>query len=174
MAAQSLIGRLLRDRGRYREAAETIGRAIVSVTGGEPGSATDALQDALAQVHERAGDRAQAVQLLEQAFARRPQSQELAFALGAAYQRNGQWERAVETVRGSILKRDADNVQALNFIGYALASKRAAARRGAPPARARAAAQADERRGRRQPRLALREDRIGSTTPSACWCRPIG
>ncbi|MGZ3408094.1 MAG: tetratricopeptide repeat protein, partial [Polyangia bacterium] len=123
VAAQSLIGRLLRDRGRYREAAENIGRAIVSVTGAEPGSASDALQDALAQVHERAGDHAQAVKLLEQAFARRPQSQELAFALGAAYQRNGQWERAVETVRGAILKRDADNVQALNFIGYALASE---------------------------------------------------
>jgi tetratricopeptide (TPR) repeat protein len=123
VAAQSLIGRLLRDRGRYREAADNIGRAIVSVSGGEPGSATDVLQDALAQVHERAGDRGQAVRLLEQAFARRPQSAELAFALGAAYQRNGQWERAVETVRGAILKRDADNVQALNFIGYALASE---------------------------------------------------
>jgi tetratricopeptide (TPR) repeat protein len=123
VAAQSLIGRLLRDRGRYREAAENIGRALLSLSGGEPGSASDALQDALAQVHERAGDRAQAVKLLEQAFARRPQSSELAFALGAAYQRNGQWERAVEVVRGAILKRDADNVQALNFIGYALASE---------------------------------------------------
>jgi tetratricopeptide (TPR) repeat protein len=123
VAAQSLIGRMLRDRGRYREAAETIGRALSSVASGEQGSATDALQDALAQVHERAGDHAQAVKLLEQALARRPQSAELAFALASAYQRNGQWERAVDVVRASILKRDADNVQALNFIGYALASE---------------------------------------------------
>ncbi|MCA1662829.1 MAG: tetratricopeptide repeat protein, partial [Myxococcales bacterium] len=89
VAAQSLIGRMLRDRGRYREAAETIGRALSSVASGEQGSATDALQDALAQVHERAGDNAQAVKLLEQALARRPQSAELAFALASAYQRNG-------------------------------------------------------------------------------------
>lgn len=123
VAAQSLIGRMLRDRGRYHEAAETIGRALSSVAGAEQGSATDALQDALAQVHERAGDPAQAVALLERALARRPQSAELAFALGTAYQRNGQWERAVDVVRARILKRDADNVQALNFIGYALASE---------------------------------------------------
>ncbi len=111
VAAQAMIGRMLRDRGRYREAADTIGRAIVSVTGAEPGSATDALEDALAQVHERAGEPAQAVSLLEQALARRPQSPDLAFALASAYQRNGQIDRAVDTVRASILKRDAENVQ---------------------------------------------------------------
>jgi Flp pilus assembly protein TadD len=55
-------------------------------------------------------------------LAKRPQSFELRFALGAAYQRDGQWERAVETVR-AILKRDGDNVQALNFVGYALAQE---------------------------------------------------
>jgi tetratricopeptide (TPR) repeat protein len=123
VAAQSLIGRMLRDRGRYREAAETIGHALATVAGGQPSGASDALEDALAQVHERAGDRATAVRLLEAALARRPQSEKLAFALGAAYQRNGQWERAVDVVRASILKRDADNVDALNFIGYALASE---------------------------------------------------
>ena len=121
VAAQQLIGRMLRDRGHYREAAETIGRAIVSVTGAEPGSAAHALEDALAQVHEKAGESAQAVHLLEEALARRPQSPELAFSLATAYQRNGQIDRAVDTLRASILKRDADNVQALNFIGYALA-----------------------------------------------------
>jgi tetratricopeptide (TPR) repeat protein len=123
VGAQSLIGRMLRDRGRYREAAEAIGHALASVAGSEPAGASDALEDALAQVHERAGDGASAVRLLEQALARRPQSEKLAFALGAAYQRNGQWERAVDVVRGTILKRDADNVDALNFIGYALASE---------------------------------------------------
>src|SRR5439155_2409312 len=92
-----------------------------SIAGGEGGS-SDALEDLLAQVHERAGDRDQAMRELERALAKRPQSQELRFALGAAYQRDGQWERAVEVVR-AILKRDADNVQALNFVGYALAQE---------------------------------------------------
>jgi tetratricopeptide (TPR) repeat protein len=123
VAAQSVIGRLLRDRGRYREAVDVLGHAIASLTSGETGGAADALQDLLATVHERAGDREQAVKLLEQALARKPGSQELAFALGAAYERNGQWERAIEVVRGSILRRDADNVQALNFIGYAFAQQ---------------------------------------------------
>jgi tetratricopeptide (TPR) repeat protein len=113
---------MLRDRGRYREAVDVLGRAIASLASGETGAA-DALQDLLATVHERAGDREQAVKLLEQALARKPQSHELAFALGAAYERSGQWERAVDVVRGSILKRDADDVQALNFIGYAFAQQ---------------------------------------------------
>jgi tetratricopeptide (TPR) repeat protein len=122
VAAQSLIGRLLRDRGRYREAADVLGKALTSIAGGDAGGGSDALEDLLAQVHERAGDRELAVKDLERALAKRPQSAELRFALGAAYQRDGQWERAVETVR-AILKRDADNVQALNFVGYALASE---------------------------------------------------
>jgi tetratricopeptide (TPR) repeat protein len=123
VAAQSLIGRLLRDRGRYREAVDVLGKAIASVAGGEGGSGgSDMLEDLLAQVHERAGDRAQAVKQLEKALARRPQSVDLRFSLAAAYERDGQWDRAVETVR-AILKRDGDNVQALNFVGYALAQQ---------------------------------------------------
>jgi Flp pilus assembly protein TadD len=71
-------------------------------------------------VHERAGDRAQGIKVLESAMARRPQSQALTFLLGNAYARGGAWERAVETVQ-RILKRDPDSVQALNFIGFVLA-----------------------------------------------------
>jgi len=121
VAAQSVLGRLLRDRGRYREAADVLAKAITSVAAGEDG-AGDTLQDQLAQVHERAGDREQSIHLLERALARRPQSQELAFALGSAYERNGQWERAVDVVRG-LLRRDPDSVSAMNFIGYALAKQ---------------------------------------------------
>jgi tetratricopeptide (TPR) repeat protein len=121
VAAQSLIGRLLRDRGRYHEAAEALLKAITSVGAGDgSGNPGDALQDLLAQVHDRAGNAEQGVKLLERAIARRPQSQELLFALGSAYERTGQWERAVDLVRG-LLKRNPDSVQAMNFIGYALA-----------------------------------------------------
>jgi tetratricopeptide (TPR) repeat protein len=121
VAAQSLVGRLLRDRGRYREAADALVKAIGTVGGGE-GTPGDALQDLLAQVQQRAGNGEQGVKLLEHALHDRPGSQELAFALGSAYERNGQWERAVELVRG-LLKRDPDSVQAMNFIGYALAEQ---------------------------------------------------
>jgi tetratricopeptide (TPR) repeat protein len=121
VAAQSLIGRLLRDRGRYHEAADALLKAITSVGAGDgSGNPGDALQDLLAQVHDRAGNAEQGVKLLERAIARRPQSQELLFALGSAYERTGQWERAVDLVRG-LLRRNPDSVQAMNFIGYAFA-----------------------------------------------------
>jgi tetratricopeptide (TPR) repeat protein len=120
VAAQSLVGRLLRDRGRYREAADALGKAIASVAASEGSTSPgDALQDLLAQIHERAGNGEQGVKLLERAIARRPQSQELMFALGSAYERTGQWERGVDLVR-QLLKRNPDSVQAMNFIGYAL------------------------------------------------------
>ena len=44
------------------------------------------------------------------------------FALGNAYERNGQWERAVDVVR-ALLKREPESVTAMNFIGYALAKQ---------------------------------------------------
>jgi tetratricopeptide (TPR) repeat protein len=119
--AQERIGRLLRDSGRYREAIETLAKAIAAVGGGPAGSAVgDNLQDMLAQVHERAGNPSQGIRLLETALARRPQSSTLAFALGGALERAGQWERAVEVVRDAVLKHDPDSTQALNFIGFAL------------------------------------------------------
>jgi Flp pilus assembly protein TadD len=54
--------------------------------------------------------------------AQRPQSEELLFALGSAYERNGQWERAIELVRG-LMRREPESVSAMNFIGYALAKQ---------------------------------------------------
>jgi Flp pilus assembly protein TadD len=73
-------------------------------------------------VHERAGDRGQSIKLLEKAVAQRPQSEELVFALGATYERAGQWERAIEVVR-ELMRRDPESVSAMNFIGYALAKE---------------------------------------------------
>jgi tetratricopeptide (TPR) repeat protein len=119
--AQEQVGRLLRDSGRYREAIDQLGKAILQVAGVD-GEAGDALQDLLALTHERAGDRAQAIQLLEQALAKRPRSQALSFALAQAYRRDGQWERAVE-IADRLLKREPDSAQALNFVGFLFAER---------------------------------------------------
>ena len=117
-AAQARVGRLLSGSGRYREAIDLLARAIGVLAGDE----ADPLNDLLARVHERAGDAAQALRVLESALRRRPQSEALALSLGSAYLRAGRWERAIELLRG-VLKRDPDSVVALNFVGYALADR---------------------------------------------------
>jgi tetratricopeptide (TPR) repeat protein len=116
-ASQERIGRLLRDSGRYREAAELLGRAI-GLIASQNG---DSLQQLLAEVHERAGDAPAAIRVLEAAVQKRPQSASLALALGGAYQRQGQWQRAVDLVQKGVLLRDPESAPALNFVGYLLA-----------------------------------------------------
>jgi tetratricopeptide (TPR) repeat protein len=113
-ASQERIGRLLRDSGRYREATELLTRAIAQVNG-------DSLQQLLAEVHERAGDSAAGIHVLEAALQKRPLSASLALALGGAYQRAGQWQKAVELIEKGLLQRDPESAAALNFVGYALA-----------------------------------------------------
>jgi tetratricopeptide (TPR) repeat protein len=116
--AQKEIAEVLRDQGRYREAVELLARSIASVA--EP-EASDVLHDQLAKVHERAGDRKKAIELLEAALVKRPQSETLTLSLAAALEHSGAWERAIETVR-PLIKRDPDSAQALNFVGFVLAN----------------------------------------------------
>jgi tetratricopeptide (TPR) repeat protein len=125
VAAEERIVRVLRVGGRYREAVELLGGAIAEVSAGAQAGAAiaDQLEDLLAQLHERAGNAELATRGLERALERHPQSQTLAFALAAVYQRTGKWERAVDMVRSVVLRRDPDSPQALNFIGYALAER---------------------------------------------------
>ena len=120
--AQERIGRLLRDNGRYREAIELLGRAIVQVASSSQNvGAADALHELLAEVHERAGDSPASIRVLESALEKRPQSAALALALGASYQRAGQWQKAVDLVEKAVLAHDPESVQSLNFVGYLLA-----------------------------------------------------
>lgn len=119
--AQRQIAELLRDAGRYREAIEVVGKALTILAVGD-GDARDVLYRALAEIHERAGARAEAIKLLEDASKRRPGSSTLAFALAATLERDGQWQRAVD-VAERILRRDPESVPALNFIGFLLADR---------------------------------------------------
>lgn len=115
--AQESLARLLRDSGRYREAIELLGKALLSLGG--DGDTWESLNDLLAMTHERAGDRAQAIRVLESALGKRPRSQSLAFALAQAYQRDGQWKQAIDTAE-AVLKREPGSAAALNFVGFLL------------------------------------------------------
>ena len=125
VAAQSMIGRLLRDRGRYREAVELLGQR--HRLGGRRRAGRRA--PTRSRTRWRRCTSAPAIarrrsRLLEQALARRPQSPELAFALAIGLSaRRTVGARRRHGARDASCKRDADNVQALNFIGYALAHR---------------------------------------------------
>lgn len=121
--AQQRIGRLLCDLGRYREALDGFTKVLQQLgTEGTSGEVSDALTTGMALAHERSGDRAQGIKVLETAFARRPGSTALTLALGNHLARDGQWERAVETAK-RMLKRHPDSAQTLNFIGFTLAER---------------------------------------------------
>lgn len=122
--AQARLGRLLRDAGRFREALEALGRALAATATAAAApvasaSSTDgsgeSLYDAIARVHEDAGDRAGAIAQLEAAMAERPRAAEVQLALARTYQRDGQWERAVD-VALRVLKREPDHVGALMVV----------------------------------------------------------
>jgi tetratricopeptide (TPR) repeat protein len=120
--AQQRIGRLLRDNGRYREATEQVARAIAQIaTAYTNAAAADPLEELLAEIHERAGEPAAGIRELEQALQKRPHSAPLALALGAAYQRAGQWQKALELVEKGVLAHDPESAPALNFVGYLMA-----------------------------------------------------
>jgi len=131
---QVRLGRLLRDTGRFREALEALGRALAASASPTPAPSPspsgavaltddgESLYDVIARVQEDAGDRAGAVARLEAALAERPQAAEVQLALARTYQRDGQWEHAVELAQ-RVLKREPDHVAALTVVG-ALYSER--------------------------------------------------
>lgn len=99
--------------GQSRDAESTLVKAI----GRAP--TTDVLE-ALASFYARQNRLKDAVALLSGAVARAPRDETLTFALATALERQGDWQKAVDRVKG-LLEADARHPGALNFIGYTLA-----------------------------------------------------
>jgi tetratricopeptide (TPR) repeat protein len=120
--AQARLGRLLRDTGRFREALEALGRALAQTASTPADESGETLYDVVARVHEDAGDRAGAIAQLEAAVAERPRASDIQIALARAYQRDNQWDKAVDmTTR--VLKREPDHVGALLALGGLFAER---------------------------------------------------
>ncbi|MBN1207395.1 MAG: tetratricopeptide repeat protein [Myxococcaceae bacterium] len=81
------------------------------------------LYEALAATYHRRGRPAQGIALLREAVARQPRDEALLYALGAAYDQQGDSAQALARMRG-VLQLNADNASAMNFIGYLLALRR--------------------------------------------------
>ena len=114
VAAQLRLGRALGDAGRLKEG---IDRLTISSARVQDGDGSALLSTLLAELRERAGDRAGARHLIEEALARQPKSDALTYALGGLLDRAGEADRAVEVV-SAILARTPDHAEALNFIGW--------------------------------------------------------
>ncbi|WP_224245786.1 tetratricopeptide repeat protein [Hyalangium gracile] len=81
------------------------------------------LYEALASTLHRRGRSAEGVALLSEAVSRKPRDEALLYALGAAYDQQGDADKALAQMR-AVLAINADNAAAMNFIGYLLAQKR--------------------------------------------------
>ncbi|MDX2013100.1 MAG: tetratricopeptide repeat protein [Myxococcaceae bacterium] len=87
----------------------------------DPRPSSDVL-DALGGFYERQGRPADAVSLFSKALQKSPKDEPLLFALAAAQERKGDWQRAIDTMR-TVLEANPTNAAAMNFIGYTLADR---------------------------------------------------
>jgi len=107
--------RALERSGAKREAENILTSAIERHSSPE-------LIAALAELYHRNGRSRQAVGLLSEALAKTPEDQTLLYALGAAYERSGDFEQSIAQMR-LLLKVNPEHAAAMNFIGYSLAEK---------------------------------------------------
>ena len=77
---------------------------------------------ALAEIYVTEGDREKAVQALEMARTRVPNDASLGLALAGAYDKANKVDQA-EAVYRDLIKRDPDNAEAMNDLGYMLADR---------------------------------------------------
>jgi tetratricopeptide (TPR) repeat protein len=107
------VARAQERAGQAKEAEATLVRAV-----GKAGATEDV--EALAALYARLGRHAEAVAVLKGALARSPGEEALVFALAQALERQGEWQKAVATVR-ALLEGEPRHAAALNYVGYTLA-----------------------------------------------------
>ena len=107
------LSRVQERAGHLKDAESTLVKAI----GRSP---TSDVLEALASFYARQNRLKDAVALLSGAVARSPRDEALTFALATALEKQGDWQKAVDRVRG-LLDGDSKHAGALNFIGYTMA-----------------------------------------------------
>jgi tetratricopeptide (TPR) repeat protein len=106
--------RALERAGRLVEAQALLERGLARTPSAE-------LVEAVTAFHQRLGHVERAVALLEAARAAHPEAEVLTFGLAVALEKQGDWLRAVDTMR-SLLTSNPANAPAANFVGYTLAA----------------------------------------------------
>jgi len=128
--AEALFKETLKDKPDFWEAyaayatalerAGALERAEALLNDAIHRSAAPELFEALAALYGRHGRSKLAIQILTDALRKSPKDETLLFALGSAYQRQGETDKAITEMQ-QVLAVNPDNASALNFIGYTLA-----------------------------------------------------
>jgi Tfp pilus assembly protein PilF len=110
---------LLRDGGKFADAACAVTEALPLASGDKDAMAVEA-SVSLALIDEKRGDPAAGAARLQKALARHPDESRLVMNLAAIEERRGKWQRALDLV-GRHLGKHPGSVEALNFWGFVAA-----------------------------------------------------
>ncbi|MFT3707481.1 MAG: tetratricopeptide repeat protein [Archangium sp.] len=108
------LARTLERSGNVKDAELTLVRALAKGGNNE-------LLEALAGFYSRQKRLNDAVALLNGAVAKNPSDDAMVFALATIYEKKGEWQKAVDRLK-PVVERHPDNAQALNFMGYTIAT----------------------------------------------------
>jgi Tfp pilus assembly protein PilF len=110
---------LLRDGGKFADAARAVTEALPLASGDRDAMAVEA-SVSLALIDEKRGDPAAGAARLQKALAQHPNESRLLMNLAAIEERRGNWQRALDLV-GRHLGKHPGSVEALNFWGFVAA-----------------------------------------------------
>jgi tetratricopeptide (TPR) repeat protein len=110
-------------RGNYRGVIETLEPRVKEARDQDIAAGTYArMAGDLALAFQEVGERSRAIELLEGARRRDPDTLSVLFALAAAYERGSRFDEAERAFR-DLLARDPEHAGALNYLGYMLADR---------------------------------------------------